>query len=254
MPTPGNSNSCGSSGSHFRLRGIGSSFSSRRNQFRKNFETHLALALNAIDPIPQRPESRRKRRPTISQKAETLTGNNYQHVGDIHNYAHPPTVKVIRERRPGSVTTEEVSQINEWITGPLPRARSPNEIPSLPNVWSSFQELLRFGSSVSSLLTKMPLAEDWYHTQKALQKEGLKSKSPDLYRNRLIGSIKAAMKQMGLTNETYYPILSTRLKMKKSFGHLPDLTTINLKRVYNMVRGDIKKMARIVEADQRLVP
>ena len=44
------------------------------------------------------------------------------------------------------------------------------------------------------------------------------------------------MSQMGFTNESYYPDLSRRLGMKKSFLPLKDLTKRDLDRVYNLVR------------------
>lgn len=226
-----------------RLRGIASSFSSR-NQFRKNFETHLALALNAMEPIPQRPRSRRKRGPTVSQKAETESGNIHQHVGDIHYYAHPPTVKVIRERRPGSVTTEEVSQINEWIKdlaeGEVDKTRD-----QAFAMWGSrFKIRFRLGHREDLPSARMPDAERWYMTQKAIQKRGLKTKAPDIYRREREISIKAAMNEMGKINETYYPELAIRLKLKKPFSSLKQLTKRNLDRVYTMVRGDVVNWRR----------
>jgi len=40
----------------------------------------------------------------------------------------------------------------------------------------------------------------------------------------LIGTIKAGMGKMGLSNEAYYPALSQRLKMKKANYASADLT------------------------------
>jgi len=109
-------------------------------------------------------------------------------------------------------------------------------------MWGSrFKNRFLLGHREDLPSAKMREAEDWYQTQKAIQKEGWKSKAPDLYRTRLIGSIKAGMNEMGVTNATYYPELSKRLKMKNAITHLPDLTTANLRRVYNAVRADVRK-------------
>lgn len=220
-------------------RGIGWSFNSR-SKFRELFKNHLGLAINAFEPKPQAPKPPRKPRPSVSQTAKTKKGNINQHVGDNY-YAHPPTEKVIRERRPGSVTTEEVAQINEWIKE-LAEGEVNKTIGEAFAKWGGhFKKSFRLGHREDLPSEKMGLAEAWYRTQKAIQKEGYKSKAPKLYRDGLIGSIKGGMKEMGVTNETYYPALTKRLKLKKPITHLPDLTTVNLKRVRNAVRGDVQK-------------
>jgi len=84
-------------------------------------------------------------------------------------------------------------------------------------------------------------AEAWYRQQKAIQKRGYKSKAPDVFISERIKSIKTAMAQIGKTNEIYYPELSIRLKMKKPFCSLKELTKRNLDRVYGLVRSDLKK-------------
>ena len=222
-----------------RPRSICWPFSSR-DAFRRLFENHLALALNAFEPKPQRPKLVRKPSPSVTQTAKTKTGNINQRVGDNY-YAHPPTEKVIRERRPGSVTTEEVAQINEWIKE-LAEGEVSKTIGEAFAMWGGhFKKSFRLGHREDLPSEKMGLAEAWYRTQRAIQKEGYKSKAPKLYRDGLIGSIKGGMKEMGMTNETYYPALTKRLKLKKPITHLPDLTTINLKRVRNAVRGDVQK-------------
>jgi len=63
--------------------------------------------------------------------------------------------------------------------------------------------VFRLGHREDLPSAKMPDAEAWFRTQKAIQGEGWKSKAPDLYRNKLIGTIKAGMGKMGLSNEAY---------------------------------------------------
>lgn len=222
-----------------RSRGICWPFSSR-DAFRKLFENHLALALNAFEPKPQRPKPTRKLRPSITQTAKTKKGDIHQYVGDTY-YARPPAEKTIRERRPGSVSAAEDYQITEWIRDLAEGEVGKTRKQAFGEWGSRFRSRFQLGHREDLPSAKMGLAETWYRTQKAIQKEGRESSAPELYRNDLIGSIKAGMKEMGLSNESYYPVLSKRLKMKKPFVHLPDLTTINLKRVRNAVRTDVRK-------------
>jgi|ERR1035437_142787 hypothetical protein len=157
-------------------------------------------------------------------------------------YQRPPTVKIIRERRPGSVTPEEVHQIGEWIKelaeGEVDKTRD-----EAFKMWGGrFKKHFRLGHREDLLSTEMQIAEEWHRTQKAIQTSGLKTKVPDLYERERINSNKAAMNEMGKTNETYYPELAMRLKLKKPFASLKKLTRRNLDRVYNMVRGDVRKL------------
>ncbi len=222
-----------------RARGIARNFNSRA-EFRKLFEDHLVLVLNAFEPRPKTPKPIRKPRPSVSQTAKTKKGNIHQHVGDNY-YARPPTEKIIKERRPGSVTAEEEHQISEWIADLAEGEVGKTRKKAFGEWGSRFKNHFQLDHREDFLSGEMNLAEGWYRTQKAIQKEGWKSKAPELYRNSLIGSIKAGMKEMGLSNENYYPVLSKRLKMKKPIVHLPDLTTINLKRIRNAVRTDVRK-------------
>ena len=92
------------------------------------------------------------------------------------------------------------------------------------------------------LSTQMGDVKAWFIQQRAIQTRGQKTKAPDEWRRKRIGAIKAAMNQMGATNETYYPDLARRLRMKKPFISLNDLTKRDLDRVYSLVlrnaRGD----------------
>lgn len=222
-----------------RARGIARNFNSRA-EFRKLFEDHLMLVLNAFEPQPKAPKPTRKPRPSVSQTAKTKKGNIHQHVGDNY-YARPPTEKIIRERRPGSVTPEEEHQISEWIRDLAEGEVGKTRKKAFGEWGSRFKNHFQLDHREDLPSAKMGLAQTWYRTQKAIQNEGRESNAPELYRNGLIGSIKAGMKKMGLSNENYYPVLSKRLKMKRPIIHLPDLTTVNLKRVRNAVRTDVRK-------------
>jgi len=224
-----------------RSRGICFTFQSR-DKFRRLLEDHLALALNAFEPKIVRPKTRRKKPSGITQKAKTKTGNIFQVVGDGNKfYAKPPVEKIIRERRPESVTTEQEYQIGEWINELAQGEVTMSQTEAFGMWGARFKKRFKLSHRGDLPAAKMPDAEEWYRTQKAIQKEGWEPNAPDLFKNKLIATIKAGMNEMGLTKETYYPALSKRLKMKKPIIHLPDLTIANLKRVRNAVRTDRKK-------------
>jgi hypothetical protein len=61
-----------------------------------------------------------------------------------------------------------------------------------------------------------------------------------VWRRKRIGAIKAAMNEMGVTNETYYPMLAQRLRMKKRFTSLNDLTKRDLDRVNDLALRDAR--------------
>ena len=84
----------------------------------------------------------------------------------------------------------------------------------------------------------MPEAERWYQMNSGRQTRGMKTKAPDAWRSKRITAIKAAMRTMGVIKEDYYPHVAQRLKMKKVFASLKDLTKCDLDRVYNMARRD----------------
>jgi hypothetical protein len=106
--------------------------------------------------------------------------------------------------------------------------------------WSRFKN--RFGVEKYEALpsAEMPDAEQWFREQRAIQTRGLKTKAPGEWQRKRIGAIKAAMNEMGVTNETYYPALAQRLRMKKCFISLNDLTKRDLDRVYSLVLRDAR--------------
>ena len=83
---------------------------------------------------------------------------------------------------------------------------------------------------------EMPKARAWFRMEKGKQASGLKTKAPDQWRNARVRAIKAYMSARGLTNDTFYPLVAQRLKMKKPFEHLSELTKADLQRVYNLTR------------------
>jgi hypothetical protein len=106
--------------------------------------------------------------------------------------------------------------------------------------WSRFQKRFKVEKYEALPSARMPEVKDWYRQQAAIQKGGLKSKAPELWRRERIKAIKAAMTEMGVDNETYYPELAHRLKLKP-FTSLKDLTKRALESVYNLALRDRRK-------------
>ena len=86
----------------------------------------------------------------------------------------------------------------------------------------------------------MPDAEAWYRQQLAILKRGWKTKAPDAWRNARYAAIHIAIKQMGVDKLTYYAEIARRLKMKKPFTSLTELTKIDLERAYTMGLRDAR--------------
>jgi hypothetical protein len=71
-----------------------------------------------------------------------------------------------------------------------------------------------------------------------MQRIGYKTAAPDEWRNNAYAFIKARMSEMGRTNADYYPEVSSRLKMKRPFTSLKNLSKKDLERVYGVVSRD----------------
>ena len=210
-----------------------------RSQFREDFTTHLALAMNEFTPAPKKRETRRAAK--ISQKIEG--SNNLQIAGDgneIHQYQSPPILKTMLERPPECITPAQEFQISEWIkelaegTVGKPRGDAFRD-------WGGFF-LRQFKIPKRGLLpaSEMDAAEEWYRRQRAIQKGGYKTKAPDQWRTSRITAIKSSMGGMGKDKELYYLELSRRLKIKPAFTSITKLTKTDLGRVYNMVLDDAR--------------
>ncbi len=208
------------------------SFSSR-DQFRRDFNRHLAQILNAFKPTS--PPAR------AAFPGQSITGDHNIQVGrDLTVFNHPPVIKNVIERREGSLSSAEARQVQLWIEELAEGTVGRNRQQAFGMWWKRFK--LRFEVEKYEELpsARMAEAEAWFRQQRAMQTRGLKSKAPDQWRRKRIGAIKAAMNGMGVAKESYYPELARRLRMKKPFGSLNDLTKRDLDRVYGLVLRDAR--------------
>lgn len=213
-----------------------------RAEFRKLFTNHLGLVMNAFEA----PKPSKRNRITRSTRNQTAKGkNNVQQMGDgntFNQYQHPPKVVNVMERRAGSVTAEEVHQISEWIAKLADGETKMTRKSAFGMWWNRFYKKFKVTKSGDLDSAKMADVKAWYGQQVAIQTSGLKYKASDLWRNRRYGTIKGKMREMGIVDDqAYYRDLSERLKIKKPFKSLKELTKANLDRVYRKVMEDARK-------------
>jgi len=206
-----------------------------RDQFRKEFTRHLALKLNEFNE----PESQIRE----SAPSQSIVGDNNVQAGrDLNMFSRPPVIKHVIERRPGSVSSQELRQIKSWIEdladGEVGMTRK-----SAFGKWGAiFLNTFGLVKREEFSSAQMPEAQRWFIQQRAIQTREQKSKAPENWLRQRFSAIKAAMNEMQLTNETYYPELARRLRMKKPFSSLKDLTKRDVDRVYNLVLRDRREL------------
>jgi hypothetical protein len=201
---------------------------SSRDQFRREFTRHLAFKLN---------EFQKRSTPTHeSASSQTITGDNNVQVGrDVNVFTKPPTVKKVIARKDGGISPDELRQIKLWIEELAEGEVGINRKAAFGKWGAILLNAFNLDKREELLSTQMGDVEAWFVQQRAIQTRGQKTKAPNDWRRKRIGAIKAAMNQMGVTNETYYPELARRLRMKKPFASLKDLTKRDLDRVYSLV-------------------
>jgi hypothetical protein len=175
---------------------------------------------------------------------QTATGQNITQVaGDYHNYEKPKAPKVVITPPPGAVTPAELRQITEWIENLVANTVGMTQDRAFGMWRNRFKRRFDLTKSEQLLSAQMPDVEQWHRQQLAILKRGLKTKAPDAWRNARYAAIHIAIEEMGVEKLAYYAQISARLKMKKAFTSLKQLTKRDLERVYTMVLRDAGKGA-----------
>lgn len=207
---------------------------SSRDQFRREFARHLAFKLNEFKNAAAATHN--------AAPAQTITGDNNVQAGrDINVFTKPATVKKVIARKEGGVSPDELCQIKMWIEE-LAEGEVGISRKAAFGKWGAIL-LNTFGLDKREELLSAQMGDvrAWFIQQRAMQTRGQKTKAPDEWRRKRIGAVKAAMNQMGVTNEAYYPELARRLRMRKPFTSLKDLTKRDLDRVYSLVMRDARE-------------
>lgn len=206
---------------------------SSRDQFRKDLTRHLAKLLHEFKRVE--PPARE-----IPSKQTIVGDQNIQVGGDLNVFNKPPVIETVLQRREGSVSPKEARQIQLWIEELAEGTMGMNRNRAFGMWWNRFKRRFEVEKYEELPSQSMDEAQAWFRQQRAIQTRGLKTKAPDEWRQKRIGAIKAAMAGMGATKESYYPELARRLRMKKPFISLKDLTKRDLDRVYRLALGDAR--------------
>jgi hypothetical protein len=171
--------------------------------------------------------------------SQVATGKGITQVAGDY-YARPPKQKNVITPPPGAASPVELKQIDSWI-----ETLVENTVGMLRQrafgMWRNrFKNHFGLRRSEELLSEQLPYAEAWYRQQLAILRRGLKTKAPDAWRNARYGAIKAAMREMGVDQPAYYAEIAARLRMKKPFRSLTELTKVDLERVYGMVLRDAR--------------
>lgn len=210
-----------------------------RKEFQDQLTTHVAKIVHALRPKTAPKQKATRSEKSVEQKIIGGTGN-IQIGGDvenIHHYTAPPKLNVTLERRPDSISPRQENQIHEWIETLANATTDKSRTEAFKEWWGRFRNKFKVAKCEALPSEDFPKVKAWYRQQMGILTRGLKRKAPGQWQNSRIGSIKAAMKEMGRTNDDYYPELAARLKITP-FESLKELTKTNLERVYSRVLAD----------------
>jgi hypothetical protein len=167
--------------------------------------------------------------------------NITQVAGDYHHHGSTAKQTFVVTPPSGAVSPPELRQIGAWIeslvekTTAMPRGRA------FGMWWNRFKS--RFGVAKAEQLLSEQMTEvaSWHQQQSAILKQGLRVTAPDVWRKERYAAIHAAINRMRVDKPSYYFEISSRLKMKKPFTSLTQLTKVNLERVYTMALRDARE-------------
>lgn len=175
-------------------------------------------------------------RPDVTQ---TVIGNHNVTIAGDHNiYQQPPKLRVVVPRREGAISVAQCRTVQEWIETLAENTTRMAREQAFGMWWTIFKK--RFGLNRYEELeaTQFDEAKSWYQQQRAILTRGLKNKAPDAWRNARYAAIKQAMQALGVSNDFYYPQVTERLKLRRPFTSLTQLTKRDLDRVYAMALRD----------------
>lgn len=219
-----------------RKKGLCESFSSR-SEFREKFATQLSLSVNELKKPKQRAKKVRLQQ-EIRGDNNIQVGGNFQVDGDFKVYTKAPKINNIIERPDGAVSPGDLLRIQGWIEKLAEGEINISRQAAYAKWGARIKKRFQISKREELLTIQMEDVEAWYKQMRGMQTEGLRAKAPEQWRDRRIAAIKAAMRKMGVTNDEYYPEVAKRLKMKRGFTSLKDLTKNDLDRVCSMARRD----------------
>ena len=223
--------------------GLPWSFRSRK-QFRESFKQHLKTRVTELLAMPEK-SSPKPRSRTIKQSAQG--SGNVQVAGDgntvnVHTTS-PQKPKIVIAPSPEHLTPAEQKQVSEWIEELailMETVQGKTTGRAMSELWSRLKNQFKVAKYQQIESIRMSDVEAWYlGVRREIQGKARRT-APDSYRRSKIPGIKMRMKEMGRTEEDYYPEIARRLRMRP-FDSLNDLSPKNLDRVYSLVCRDSKR-------------
>jgi len=215
-----------------------------QEQFRESFKQHLNTRAMDLFAKPKKP-SRKLRSVPIRQSAE---GNGNVQVAGNGNTVNvqtnsPRQPKIVIGPSPEHLTPAEQKQVGEWIEDLailMETVQGKTTGRAMGELWSRLKNQFKVAKYQQIESARMAEVKVWYQGVRREIQGKARQKAPDIYRRSKIPGIKMWIREMGRTDEDYYPEIARRLKMR-AFASLNDLSPKNLDRVYSLVYRDSKR-------------
>lgn len=216
-----------------------------RKEFRERFAAHLDKKMPEI--LARKKRGGSKKTGTSIEQTQTGGSGNFQIAGDGNvlnlSSASPKRPRVVIERSPDHLSPTEQKRVSDWIEELsilMENAQGKSIRSAKGELWSRLKNQFEVTKYEQIDSSEMPEVKAWYQGVKREIQNSARRKAPDIFRGAKIPGIKAAMREMGRSNEEYYPEIAHRLKIRE-FSSVKDLSAKNLERVYNLVRRDLNQ-------------
>lgn len=223
--------------------GLPWSFRSRK-QFRESFSQHLKTRVTEL-LAKQGKSSRKSGSRTIKQSVQGSGNVQVARNGNTVNLktTSPRKPKIVIAPSPEHLTPAEQKQVGEWIEELailMETVQGKTTGRAMGELWSRLKNQFKVAKYQQIESVRMSDVEAWYlGVRREIQGKARRT-AADIYRRSKIPGIKIRMKEMGLTEEDYYPEIARRLRLRP-FDSLNDLSPKNLDRVYSLVCRDSKR-------------
>lgn len=223
--------------------GLCDSFSSHE-EFRNKLSRHLLNIVSIPEKNePEKPRSKKRTVKIIQQQGGSSNVQAYS-IGNI-TVKTPKPARIPIQPSQDCVTQEELKRIKDWISELAEGEPKKSRDRAYPKWTNIFKRHLNVNNIHLIKSEQMKEAEEYFTLQRNLQKAGKKTEDPEAWRKDQYRAIKAWMRTMGKTEESYYPELAVRLKIKPGFTSLTNLTKDALTKVRNAVKRDLEAWKKL---------
>lgn len=195
-----------------------------------------------------RPASSPCEKPGSASITQTATGRHITQVGgDYHHYDSPPKQVNVITPQPGAISPAQRQRVKRWIEALVENTVGKTRDEAFGMWWERFYNRFNVNAYAELSAKDLPDVSLWYRQQMAILTTKLRRPLPDSWRSARIRSIKSGMTRLGFDDSNkaeYYQALAVRLKLKKSFTSLKELTKQDLERVYGAVLRDVRDAGR----------